>query len=392
MFESPSSSWLATGVNVFIFLCILAGTAVFCVETLPELQGEPYTTWFWRAEVFFVVVFSAEYILRFLSTPDTTWDFVTNPMNMIDLAAIAPFFIELYMTTYMHSSFVDMRFLRVIRLARILRLMKVGKYSTEIQILARATSRSWEAMVLLVCLLGSAIIIFGAIMYLLERGKWDAKMGCYVRDGDSGCSPFESIPLSFYWGVTTMTTVGYGDAFPLTPLGKLVACCAMVTGVFIIALPVAVMGDRFVDAYGHVTDETTTEKIIQEAQSKQDIHNRLEETIEKYKTIGEKCRLMVPRLRQLSNASLVQNGSCKDDEQAQQRTGKVFELLGVVLDNAHNDMMQFVEYQRKPHSSASATPQSPRSAAPSVDASGGAAAGAPGGGETAGPEPPAPPV
>merc|ERR1719375_2292335 len=160
-------------------------------------------------------------------------------------------------------------------------------------------------------------------------------------------------------GTSPMTTVGYGDAFPLTPLGKLVACCAMVTGVFIIALPVAVMGDRFVDAYGHVTDETTTE------------------------TIGEKCRHMVPRLRQLSNASLVQNGSCKDDEQAQQRTGKVFELLGVVLDNAHQDMMQFVEYQRKPHSSASATPQSPRSAAPSVDASGG--------GETAGPEPPAPP-
>lgn len=377
VFEKPNSSWTATGVNVFIFLCILASTATFVIETLPTLQGQPYATWFYQAEIFFVCVFSTEYILRFLSTPDSTWVFVTNPMNMIDLLAILPFFIELYVMSYMGSSFVDLRFLRVIRLARILRLMKVGKYSTEIQILGRATWRSWEAMVLLVCLLGSAVIVFGAIMYVLERGKWNQAMGCYVREGDSACSPFESIPLAFYWGVTTMTTVGYGDTYPITPLGKVVACCAMIAGVFIIALPVAVMGDRFVDAYSNVTDETKTDKMINDIETDDEIRKQLNDAIERYKQVGEKCSELRPRLKELSIGCLVKTGKARDEQEAHQRVDKMFDLLGTVLENAHNDMMQYVQYQMHPHASPSATPLTGRSAAGSATA----ASGVPGAGE-----------
>merc|ERR550514_1956278 len=185
----------------------------------------------------------------------STREFVLQPLNVIDLLAILPFFIELFLKYFGPEELTDLRFLRVLRLFRILRLMKIGKYSVEIQVLARAVGQSWEAVVLLVALLMSSMIIFGTAMYSVERGKWSPELGCYVGADEAKCSPFESIPLSFYWGVTTMTTVGYGDALPSTDMGKLVCGISMVCGILVIALPVTMIGNQFADAYADLSNE-----------------------------------------------------------------------------------------------------------------------------------------
>merc|ERR1719161_2634994 len=99
------------------------------------------------------------------------------------------------------------------------------------------------------------MVLFGSMMFFVEQGYWDHQMQCYVRVGEKFCSPFESIPKSFYWGVTTMTTVGYGDSLPSTSLGKLLCGISMVCGILVIALPVTMIGNQFVEAYGDIENE-----------------------------------------------------------------------------------------------------------------------------------------
>merc|ERR1719158_2747057 len=89
----------------------------------------------------------------------------------------------------------------------------------------------------------------------------DKEKGCLVRPGETTCSPFESIPLAFYWAITTMTTVGYGDVLPATNLGKLICGICMVCGILVIALPITMIGNSFVEAFKEIKEETKLQKL-----------------------------------------------------------------------------------------------------------------------------------
>merc|ERR1719235_2295674 len=160
----------------------------------------------------FVAIFTLEFALRIWSTPQTTWEFFSQPLNCIDLIAILPFYVELLlMFTFGQQSLgIDLRFLRAIRLVR---MLKMGRYSSELQFMAQGMLRSQKSFVLLCFMLGLGLVFFSSMIWIHERGSWDAASQCYVRAGEvhfSGCSPFESVPLGFWWAMTTMTTVGYG--------------------------------------------------------------------------------------------------------------------------------------------------------------------------------------
>merc|ERR1719487_3162726 len=103
----------------------------------------------------------------------------------------------------------------------------------------KALFETAEVIVILLFLILVATVMFAALMNMAEKGVFDEKEGCYVRPArlDLGCSPFDSVPATLYWGVTTLTSVGYGDHFPVTPPGKFIASIAMVTGVLALALP-----------------------------------------------------------------------------------------------------------------------------------------------------------
>lgn len=240
--EEPRSSLTALFVNFFLSLCIIGSTIVFAIETVPS--EEQYQVVWWHFEIFFVAVFISEYLLRLWARRVSLLVFLTRPMNVVDLLAVLPFFLEL--TIIYTGGVLDTRFLRSVRL---LRLFKFGRHSTQLQLIIGGLKKSVWPLALVFLMLTLALVMFGTAMFMVERGTWSSSQKCYVRP-DGQCSPFESIPKSFWWGIATLTTVGYGDVYPITVGGRLVAGVAMIAGIVCVALPTTVLGVQFSEAYG----------------------------------------------------------------------------------------------------------------------------------------------
>merc|ERR1719316_937817 len=138
-------------------------------------------------------------------------------MNIVDVVSIAPFFIEILLVSVMGSK-AEMLDLRVLRALRLMRMMKMGRFSSQLQLLSQGMLRSKGAFLLLCCTMVVGTVFFSALMWTTERGAWEPGLQCYARPQEpfmNGCSPFESVPTGFWWAITTMTTVGYGDTFPI---------------------------------------------------------------------------------------------------------------------------------------------------------------------------------
>jgi hypothetical protein len=166
--------------------------------------------------------------------------------------------------------------------------------------------------------------MFGTAMYMVERGSWDQVKGCYIRP-DNRCSPFESIPKSFWWGIATLTTVGYGDVYPITVPGRLVAAIAMITGIICVALPTTVLGVQFSEAYGDLkarmemdqlrnaagdiaTINTSKKKIDEHALKISSAANRLVSSIDALNSIKRDFETVLPQIR--ADIALVANPDC----------------------------------------------------------------------------------
>jgi voltage-gated potassium channel Kch len=250
--SEPSYSKLAGAFSLFLGLAIIVSTTFFVIETLPALGRDAW--WrgmFFYAEIFFVILFSIEISLRFWSTPQTSKEFLTDFMNIIDLLSILPFYFELAMVAFTGGAAVhlDLRFLRAFRLTR---MLKMGRFSSELQLLVEGFIRARVSIAMLVCTLILGMVFFATLLWLLERGIWNPELQCHSRPGEAhfnGCSPFESVPAGFWWGITTMTTVGYGDTFPISSVGRVVGGIAMLAGIFCVALPTGILCTEFSQLY-----------------------------------------------------------------------------------------------------------------------------------------------
>ena len=218
-------------VNAFIIILIILNAIAFAADTVPAL-AERYAVQFEVFNVFSVIVFTIEYVLRVWSSVEIPmlsrlprWQarlkFATRPMMIIDLLAFFPW--------YLHWMYpMD---LRVLRLFRLFRLLKLVRYSPALQTLGRVIADEYRALLgaLLVILV---LLLFSATaMYYLEREAQPDKFG--------------SIPDAAWWALATLTTVGYGDVVPVTPWGKLLGGMVMLLGVGMIALPVAIIATGF---------------------------------------------------------------------------------------------------------------------------------------------------
>jgi len=182
-----------------------------------------------------VAVFVVEYVLRLWTcTVDPRYagavhgrlHYATRPLQLIDLLSILPAVLP-----YVGG---DWQMLRVFRLFRILRVLKLGRYSSAIGTLARVlTDRRGELGVMAVALL-VLVVLAGSLMYHIER--------------DGNGEQFSSIPQSMWWAVVTLTTIGYGDIYPKSPLGQFVGGLTAVFGIGIVALPTAIVAQGFADA------------------------------------------------------------------------------------------------------------------------------------------------
>jgi voltage-gated potassium channel len=147
-------------------------------------------------------------------------------MAIIDLVAILPFYLPLVG--------IDLRSLRVLRLLRILRIAKVGRYYSSLNLIKHVFQAKKEELVLTSAMMGLLLVVSSSLLYYCESAvQPDA---------------FSSIPATMWWAVATLTTVGYGDMYPVTLLGRLLAGTIAILGIGMFALPTGILGAGFVEA------------------------------------------------------------------------------------------------------------------------------------------------
>ncbi|XP_024127368.1 potassium voltage-gated channel subfamily A member 1 [Oryzias melastigma] len=260
LFEYPESSGGARIIAIISVMVIILSILIFCLETLPEFRQEKerreqYTTTphptnpnetvlvppnftpfhdpFFIVETICICWFSFELVMRFISAP-SKMQFFKDVMNIIDFLAILPYFVtvgtELAKDKGTQPS-VSLALIRVIRLVRVFRIFKLSRHSKGLQILGQTLKASLRELALLIFFLFIGVIIFSSAAYFAEA--------------DSPDTAFTSIPEAFWWAVVSMTTVGYGDMYPITVGGKLVGSMCAIAGVLTISLPVPVIVSNF---------------------------------------------------------------------------------------------------------------------------------------------------
>ena len=247
LMNEPSSSRAAALISYVVLISIFCSTLFFVMESMPEYARDPaMQEFFFQSEVVVVAIFTCEYMIRFIGHPGNRFSFMLEPLNAVDLLAILPFYLETFLTSFVSKGTLSV--LRVVRVVRLARLLKLAKYSKDLQLFGLCLLHSWNSLVTLVVLLGLLCLIFSSLLWYAEKGVWSDEAQAYLRS-DGEPSPFDSIPTTLWWGIVTMTTVGYGDMYPIEVMGKIMAAVTMISGVLVIALPVSVIGANFNDLH-----------------------------------------------------------------------------------------------------------------------------------------------
>lgn len=219
-------------IDSFIMALIVANVAAVALGTVAPIYDD-YEQFFSAFQVFSVAVFSVEYVSRLwagIERPeyaDPVWGrlrFAASPYMVIDLLAILPFFLGLV---------IDLRSLRALRLARFLRLFKLARYSSSLRAFTRVLRKKREDLV---------IAIMGSMVLLLVTSSL-----MYFAEHDTQPEAFSSIPASLWWGVVTLTTVGYGGVYPVTPLGRILGAVVALIGIGLFALPASILASGFIE-------------------------------------------------------------------------------------------------------------------------------------------------
>ena len=214
-----------------ITLLILLNVLAVMMETVEGFQAK-FEQQLWAFELFSVGAFAVEYLFRLWSvTEDPRFSssvagrirYALTPFALVDLLAIIPVFLPLVV----HA---DLRYLRALRL---LRLFKVGRYSDSFRLLQAVAVNSKDALVVTLSTMFVILIIASSFLYFAEH--------------EAQPDVFSSIPASLWWGVATLTTVGYGDIFPITPVGKVFAAAIAIISIGIFALPTGILSAGFME-------------------------------------------------------------------------------------------------------------------------------------------------
>jgi voltage-gated potassium channel len=222
--------------NMSIITLILLNVTAMILESVQAIHTRvPH--WFLWFEYFSVGVFSVEYLLRLWSCVEDLpyrrpvrgrLRFMISPLALVDLSAVLPF--------YLPFLAIDLRVLRMFRMLRIMRLMriaKLGRYSQSLQMLLRVVRSRKEELMSSACILLILVVVAASLIFYAEH--------------ETQPQPFSSIPAAMWWAVVTLTTIGYGDVYPVTVVGKLLASAIAVLGIGMVALPTAILGTGFLE-------------------------------------------------------------------------------------------------------------------------------------------------
>ena len=188
-------------------------------------------------EVCSIAWFTVIYLLRLFACPSKL-DFAKSPLNWLDILAILPFYMDLVLS----NTKPYLTILRFFRTIRIVRIFKISRYFQGLFALGRAVSASAGELLLLCLMLATFVVLFSSLVYFTDS----CDKNCDEDGNDSKeceiCPPgepnqFDSVIAGFWWSIVTMSTVGYGDYVPKTPLGKVVGSLCALTGILVISLP-----------------------------------------------------------------------------------------------------------------------------------------------------------
>ena len=231
--KGNESDHISKAFDSFIMALILLNVLAVILETVESIHDD-YGAWFDYFEIFSVIVFSIEYLFRVWACTaiekykHPVWGrvrYIFSIEAIIDLLAIIPFYLPLLIG---HS---DGRVIRILRLLRLFRIFKLGRYSLAFSLITDVVRKRKEELVVTLTLLVIMLIFASTLMFYIEN--------------EANPEAFPSIPQTMWWGVATLTTVGYGDVYPITALGKVLGAVIAVLGVGLFALPAGIIAAGF---------------------------------------------------------------------------------------------------------------------------------------------------
>lgn len=218
----------------FIYGLIILNVITLILESYRELKVS-FSDFFYYFELISVIIFSIEYLLR-LWTSDLEKSckgnsfkkrlkFGSSTLGLIDLLAILPFYLPFIFP-------FDLRILRILRLFRLLRIFKLGRYSKSLNTITSVLKSTKSELAITGFVAFILLVLSSTIMYYFENDVQPEK--------------FASIGHSFWWAIATLTTVGYGDVFPITAMGKVMSGIIALIGIGFIALPTGIISSAFI--------------------------------------------------------------------------------------------------------------------------------------------------
>lgn len=241
---TPKRTVLSKIFDVFIYTLIVLNFAVISIESFEDLNSH-FTTAFKILEYFSVTIFTIEYLLRLLTAkyifPDSKYPvlkYIFSFYGLVDLFAILPFYLPFLIT-------VDLREIRIIRLLRLLRVLKLARVSHSFNLIGDVFKSVKSELALTMIVTFSLLFLASTLMYHVEH--------------DAQPDAFSNVFHSMWWAVATFTTVGYGDMYPITPLGKFLSGVIALLGIGIVALPTSILSSAFIREF-HLSEDEKEEK------------------------------------------------------------------------------------------------------------------------------------
>jgi voltage-gated potassium channel len=233
--KSQGNDIASSAFDVSLIVLILLNIAAVIAASFSDFAAA-HTAGLYRFEVFSVVIFTIEYTLRLWTArnkyPRTKHPYLKHIFSasaVIDLLAILPFFLPFLIP-------IDLRFLRIVRLLRILRIFKLSRYNKAMDLMSRVLKNEREKIIMTIFMTAIMLVLSASIMYHIENAVQPEQ--------------FSNIPETIWWAVATLTTVGYGDVYPVTVAGKILGGVIAILGIGLVALPTGIISSGFINAIG----------------------------------------------------------------------------------------------------------------------------------------------
>lgn len=208
----------------FILSLIVLNLIIFVLDSMSTFHAQfsDFVAWF---EFVSIIIFTVEYCLRVLTIEH--FKDLFKPMMLVDFFAVVPYYLS-FVT-------VNTVFIRILRLSRLVRIAKIGRYSAALDNIIKAFKDKKEELIITFSIFGIGVLITAILMYIAEN-----EVQPHV---------FSSVPKCFYFSIITFTTIGYGDVTPVTVFGKTISCISAILGVGLHGLFIGIIGTAFMNAF-----------------------------------------------------------------------------------------------------------------------------------------------